>query len=198
MQNLATVLDAMITPTTHGPLSGRPTSSSGSPGIADRQYWANDVDPATVTDRGGVMGQMFRDNGGGWDPVGPFASKFAIGSFAPPSANGNFDITTVGFQPKLVKFTMTYNDNSDTALALGLGAAVSPTNRRCFYIRSSSGEFRRRFYTARCAVGLDANATLVYSADLVSMLANGFRLVFSSIAGGFVAANHIIAWEAYG
>jgi hypothetical protein len=198
MNSLATALDGMVTPTTHGPLASRPVSSVASPGIADRQYWANDVDPDTVVDRGNVLGQMFRDNGTGWDPVGPFASKFAIGSFQPPNADGNVDITTVGFQPKLLKFTMTYNDNSDSALALGLGSAVSPTNRRCFYIRSSAGEFRRRYYTARCVVGLDANASIVYSGDLVTMLANGFRLVFSSIVGSFVPSNHIIAWEAYG
>ncbi len=197
MNQMAVKLDAIIAPFSHGALASRPVSTVGTPGIADRFYYATDVDPDTVTDRANVNGQLYRDNGTGWDPVGPFASKMAIGSFNPPAVTGTFDVTGLGFQPKLVKFTMTYTDQSDTAFAFGEGAASSSTNRRVMYIRGSSGsELRRRWYTNRCIVDLDISGTIVESADLVSMLADGFRLNFTVVPS--TSSNHIVAWEAWG
>jgi hypothetical protein len=197
MNALAVQLDGMVAPMSHGPLSTRPVSSVGTPGIADRLYWANDVDPDTLTDRANVNGQLYRDNGTGWDPVGPFASKVAMGSFTIPIVTGNFDVTGLGFQPKAIDLQYGPNDDSDTNMAFGQGFATSSTNRGSAWFRATSaggGTYQRRTRTTRCIFIIDNNGTITAQADLVSMLADGFRLNFITAP----AAGNSCQWKAWG
>jgi hypothetical protein len=196
MHDLAVQLDGMVGPVSHGTLAARPVSTVGSPGIADRFYHATDVAPASVVDPSG-NGQYYRDTGTAWQAIGPYVSKVKIGTMISMVATGNVDIVGLGFQPKLVKFVFGYNDQSDAAFEMGQGAAMSSTNRYCFYIRGSSGaELRRRFYNNRCIVSLDSSGNIAVSADLVSMLADGFRLNFTVTSAGY--SLHQISWEAWG
>jgi hypothetical protein len=52
-------LDPIVGIHEQGTLGVRPISTPGSPGIRDRYYWATDT------------AQLFRDNGTGWDLIGP-------------------------------------------------------------------------------------------------------------------------------
>jgi hypothetical protein len=197
MNKLAVQLDGMITPTTHGALSTRPVSSSGTPGIADRQYWASDVDPATITDRAGVPGMMFRDNGTGWDPVGPFASKVSLGFFNMPTVAGNFDVTTVGFKPKAIDVSYGPSDDSDTYMSFGRGFATGPTNRFASYFRATAqggGAYQRRTKFNRIIYIINFDGSVAADADFVSFLANGFRINFSNPPG----SGNSCQWRAYG
>lgn len=78
-QALAAALDAIIAPTSSGPYGSRPTSTTGTPGIVDRRYYATDI------------GLTFRDTGTSWVPEG-----IPIGGYLPWA--GDNDLT-----PELVR-----------------------------------------------------------------------------------------------
>lgn len=73
VEALADALDAVVKPSTRGPLSSRPTSSGASPGIAGRFYLATDE------------GVLYQDTGTGWQAVGAVGANEAdpAGRIAP-------------------------------------------------------------------------------------------------------------------
>jgi hypothetical protein len=185
MHNLALSLDGMVAPTSHGTLGSRPTSSIATPGIADRMYWATDVDPDTLTDRANVNGQLYRDNGTGWDAVGPFASKIAMGTFNSPVATGNKDYLGLGFQPKLVEFVFT--DNTVLGVGRTQGGEGAITALAQFSIsnnhRLSSNDAYNDFTTAHAIRYYSTGGNRTFQADYVALLPDGFRLNWTDVSG---------------
>jgi hypothetical protein len=195
MNQLAVKLDGMVAPMSHGTLTNRPTSSVGTPGIADRFYYATDVDPDTLTDRGNVNGQLYRDNGTGWDPVGPFASKIAAGNFSSPASTGNQDTTGLGFSPKMVEFT--FSDQNSTSLQAMGGEGVMTATQQwslCWRSRASSNNTVNDWRTTACICMVDLSSTVQYRATFVSMLGDGFRINWATTAGTGLK----VGWKAWG
>jgi hypothetical protein len=195
MNQMAVKLDSIIGPVSHGTLGNRPASSVATPGIADRFYYATDVDPDTLPDRGNISGQLYRDNGTGWDPIGPFAAKMAVGNFSSPAATGNQDITGLGFQPKVVEFT--YVDDNGTSLQAMMGqGAMSATSQWALWIRSraSSSDTTHQWQTTAAIWAGDLAGSVVYRALFSSMLPDGFRLNWATTGG----TNLKVGYKAWG
>lgn len=185
MHNLALDLDAIVPPTSHGTLAARPTSSGGSPGIADRLYYATDVDPKTLVDRTGVNGQLYRDNGTGWDPIGPFATKVGMGAFYAPAVTGNQSIVGLGFKPKIVKFSYARIILSNLSAAqMGLGAITSAFQYSYLSRSNESNDATYIFNEATC-IHMDSPSTNVteHMATFVSLDADGFTINWASVNG---------------
>lgn len=194
MLSLATQLDGMVGPADHGLRADRPVSTIGTPGIADRTYFATDVDPATITDPA-TDGQFYRDNGTGWDAIGPYVSKMKVGTMAPASATGNQDVLGLGFKPKLVRFLFNANDNSDANCTFAEGRADA-SSQFVMFCRAQTGTFQRRTLNSRVLHWLNNDTTVAWSAAFVSFLADGFRLNWLNAAGS--PGGFTIAWEAWG
>lgn len=104
------------------------------------------------------------------------------GSFASPTATGNQSITGLGFKPKAVIFFMnkTTTDASVDEIQVGMGFATSSAQR--FYVASelddnvAAGDSNRRVDNAKCIGIVNNAATVVRSADFVSMDSDGFTI----------------------
>jgi hypothetical protein len=197
MNQMAVRLDAIIAPMSHGTLAARPVSSGGSPGIADRLYYATDVDPDTLPDRANVNGQFYRDNGVGWDPIGPFATKVGMGAFYAPVVTGNQAIVGLGFKPKIVKFsyaavTLAFNNSEQ----IGLGGMTAAFQYSQLARGNASGDVVYIFNEAT-VIHMDAPSTGVtsHAASRTSLDADGFTINWSIVG----TSNTLrVVWEAWG
>jgi len=117
---------------------------------------------------------------------------YDVGSFNSPTSTGNQDITSVGFQPKLVMLA-TQGRSASTAIGttseLAFGAATSSTERDATWFEDSTGltgsDNERETLSTKIAQWRDRTAantfTLRGSADFVSFLSNGFRVSWSNV-----------------
>lgn len=201
MNQMAVRLDAIIPPTSHGPLASRPASSGGSPGIADRLYVATDVNPSAVPDAAGGSTVVYRDNGAGWDAIGPFASKIGMGAFSPPIVTGNQDITGLGFKPKLVElqYALT-NLTAFQNLLFGVGAFTETFQYAAFVRENAVGDL---YYIQNEATVVHIDTTgsgtsTSYGASKGSpaMLTDGFRINWTAVQGS--NTGYRIIWKAWG
>lgn len=199
MNQMAVRLDAIIPPTSHGPLASRPVSSGGSPGIADRLYVATDVNPAAVPDAAGGSTVVYRDNGVGWDAIGPFASKVAMGAFNPPSTISSQTITGLGFKPKLVEFQFARTSLGEGAAQIGMGA-FTEIFQYAAYTRSSTSGDLIWFQNEATVVHIDApiSGLTEWSASkgIPAMVADGFSITWSIVSTPNTAAR--VIWKAWG
>lgn len=197
MNQMAVRLDAIIAPTSHGPLASRPVSTGGSPGIADRIYVATDVNPTSIPDAAGGSMVVYRDTGTGWVAVGPFASKFHLGTFTSPATNSSVDYTGLGFQPKYVEFA--FMDNNATTLQAQSGqGGMDGTTMWSMYSRSreSSGDSVGEYTSAFAIRVLDLAGLIKWKAIFGAFLADGFRLTWQDTSGG--AGNLRVVYKAWG
>lgn len=115
-----------------------------------------------------------------------------VGSFAQPGSTGNQAVTGVGFQPTLVLFWMTGATADGTAanVQLGMGAAVSSSDRRYFShysadaITPSVGGTGNRSDNANAIGCVSASAgtvTILAAADFVSMDSGGFTVNWTTV-----------------
>jgi hypothetical protein len=104
------------------------------------------------------------------------------GTITQPTSTGNQSITGLGFRPNIIYFFSTYQTSagSDTSQsAILTGVAVSSSNRLASTANivngtNSGGNYH---YTDRCIVfGSNSAASVLASADLVSMDADGFTI----------------------
>jgi len=197
MNQMAVRLDAIIAPVSHGPLGSRPVSSGGSPGIADRIYVATDVNPATIPDAAGGAMVVYRDTGTGWVAIGPFASKFHLGTFLGPGTNGDVDYTGLGFQPKYVEFD--FHDMNATTLQSQSGTGgMDGSIMWSMYSRSreSSGDSVGEYTNGFAIRVLDLASAIKWKAIFGAFLADGFRLTWQDTSGG--AGNLRVVYKAWG
>jgi hypothetical protein len=83
--SLAAALDTKLAPSDQGSFASRPTSTGVNPGKIGRTYYAPD------------RKTLYRDNGNGWDIVGPrqsFATASLPGAFAVTSSNPATELDT--------------------------------------------------------------------------------------------------------
>jgi len=118
--------------------------------------------------------------------------SYDVGSFNSPTATGNQDVTSIGFQPKLVVLA-TQGRASATAIGshseLSFGAATSSTERGVSWFEDpdalADSDNKMETLNTRIIQWRDRTAldtfTLRGSADFVSMLSNGFRLSWSNV-----------------
>lgn len=107
--------------------------------------------------------------------------SYKVGSFSAASATGNHVITGVGFQPKALMFFVVprTGDGSNSGCSLGIGAAVSSTQRGAAFFNSSDAAATSTVTIMQrgdaCIVRA-SNTAVIYRADLVSMDSDGFTL----------------------
>lgn len=198
MHNLALDLDAIVPPTSHGPVASRPVSSVGVPGIANRLYYATDVDPDTLADRGNVNGQLYRDNGTGWDPIGPFATKVGMGAFYAPAATGNQAIVGVGFKPKIVKFSYARVSIANFGNVQMQVGAMTAGFQYSYSNRINSSNDRQWIFNEATVIHSDSPAvsgSTEHLATRVSLDADGFTINWDIITGTNTLR---VIWEAWG
>jgi microcystin-dependent protein len=138
MRALVARLDAVLAPASSGPLSARPPSSPGTPGIVDRRYYATDI------------GLYFHDTGTGWVPVG-----IPIGGTIGWVAAG--DLT-----PEIVLADgRTLSSSAYPTLDARIGAAASSPNTHLWNGGASPGAglFRIPDYRGNVRVGPDNMGT---------------------------------------
>jgi hypothetical protein len=117
---------------------------------------------------------------------------YGVGSFNSPTSTGNQDITSVGFQPKLVMLA-TQGRSASTAIGgtaeLAFGAATSSTERGATWFEDTTGltgsDNERETLSTKIIQWRDRTGagmfTLRGSADFVSFLSNGFRVSWSNV-----------------
>jgi hypothetical protein len=117
-------------------------------------------------------------------------SNAAVVSFEVPGSTGNFDVTTVGFEPDLV--LLLANGRVATGYGGGGGFQLSAFNNAgeqfaaWGHIEASvpPSDASRGLRTDRAYYISTPSGGNVVSASYVSMLSNGFRLNFDTIADG--------------
>jgi hypothetical protein len=199
MNQMAVRLDAIIAPTSHGPLASRPVSSGGTPGIADRIYVATDVNPTSVSDAAGGTVVLYRDNGTGWDAIGPFASKIAMGAFNPPATAIAQNITGLGFKPKLVEFQFVRSSLGPAVVQMGMGAFTETFQYAAFTRESTNGTDQFWVQNEATVVHIDTPLAITEWAaakNSPAMLADGFSIVWSIVS--LPNTNARIIWKAWG
>jgi hypothetical protein len=131
--------------------------------------------------------------------------RYAVGNFLSPTSTGTQDITTVGFQPKLVMFA---TQGRATATAIGstseitFGGATSSTARGCTWFEDpdamADSDNEMETLNTKVIQWRDRTAantfTLRGSADFVQFLTNGFRLSWSNVE----TAGREIIYAAFG
>jgi len=117
---------------------------------------------------------------------------YDVGSFNSATTTGNQDVTSVGFQPRLVMLA-TQGRSASTAIGgtaeLAFGAATSSTERGATWFEDPTGladsDNERETLNTKIIQWRDrtgANTfTLRGSADFVSFLSNGFRVSWSNV-----------------
>ena len=117
---------------------------------------------------------------------------YDVGSFNSPTSTGNQDITSVGFQPRLVMLA-TQGRSASTSIGttseLAFGAATSSTERGTTWFEDPTGlsdsDNEMETLNTKIIQWRDRTAantfTLRGSADFVSFLSNGFRLNWGNV-----------------
>jgi hypothetical protein len=117
---------------------------------------------------------------------------YDVGSFNSPTSTGNQDVTSVGFQSKLVMLA-TQGRSASTVIGgtaeLAFGAATSSTERGIAWFEDTTGltgsDNQRETLSTKIIQWRDRTGpdtfTLRGSADFVSFLSNGFRVSWSNV-----------------
>jgi hypothetical protein len=117
---------------------------------------------------------------------------YDVGSFNSPTSTGNQDVTSVGFQPRLVMLA-TQGRSASTAIGptseLAFGSATSSTERGATWFEDPTGlaDSDNEMETLNTKIIQWRNRTaantftLRGSADFVSFLSNGFRVSWSNV-----------------
>lgn len=130
------------------------------------------------------------------------AFEYAVGSFAFPTVTGNFSVTGLTFQPKLVRFwgNARTADGSATHNQSFFGAAVSSSSRFAIATDDEDGvttsNNARRHSNAACILIIaGGNGLTTWSvADFVAFTSDGFTVNVTTE----VNVAHIVNYEAYG
>lgn len=105
-----------------------------------------------------------------------------VGSLVQPTSTGNQSYSGIGFQPKAILFFLNNltGDGSEANAHLGIGAAISASNRAAVAVNSydtfASSDTNRRHTNAACLTLFDQNQITLCEADLVSFDSDGFTL----------------------
>lgn len=105
------------------------------------------------------------------------------GTFVAPTANGNYSVTGLGFQPKAIVFFLQFDFSSDSELTdscYGYGFAVSSTERAaCGYVgrnNFSPSDIATVYNNSGCLHLVRTNGLDLLAADFVSMDTDGFTI----------------------
>jgi hypothetical protein len=125
------------------------------------------------------------------------ATFVAVGTFVSPASTGNFSVTSVGFQPKLVEFTVVTTAGSTSNHTYSQGV-MTTSGQWAFGNASRSSVPSTRSgvpQTNRCIVFNSINAGGTFITDLdasyVSMNSDGFTINFLVTSNVFT-----VLWKA--
>lgn len=116
-----------------------------------------------------------------------------VGSLTKPTVTGNQAITGVGFTPKIILFFLnnaTANGSSAGA-DIGIGFAVSSTNRGAISGSSDSESQTKRNDATKCITYKNGSGNPLFAADFVSFDTDGFTINWTTVNASSQIINYL-------
>lgn len=146
---------------------------------------------ANATDANTVDGKHASDLKHGVSTDEDTAIKVKIGSFACPTATGNYSVTGVGFKPRCVEFQVVRE--LDNEARTSLGQMDYQGNQTAFGTATDGTLAKQHFNLTLCIRLVAASGTTEINAEYVSMDSDGFTIKFNTVQ---VASYSTIIWIA--